>query len=89
MIAEARGDSRKAAALPTSMAASSFWMGAFSYEYLQHREPKLITSKFKRLAKAVTDLAADVGEEERNVVPSLWDEQVLLLRRAAHQLTGS
>lgn len=30
VMAEARGDNRKAAALPTSLADSSFWMGAFS-----------------------------------------------------------
>jgi len=30
VIADARGDSKKAAALPTSLACSSFWMGAFS-----------------------------------------------------------
>lgn len=34
---DAREDERKAATFPTSMAASSFWMGAFSYEYLCRR----------------------------------------------------
>ena len=35
VTALARGESRKAAALPTSRELNSFWMGAFSYEYLR------------------------------------------------------
>jgi hypothetical protein len=42
-MADASGLSRNAAALPTSRASSSFWMGAFSYEYLNRtRMPPLI-----------------------------------------------
>ena len=36
VIADASGDTRKAAAAPTSLAASSFWIGALAYEYLPH-----------------------------------------------------
>ena len=35
VMAEARGESRKAATLPTSWALSSFWMGALACEYLE------------------------------------------------------
>lgn len=34
VTAEERGESKKAATFPTSVALSSFWMGAFAWEYL-------------------------------------------------------
>lgn len=45
VMAEARGDTRNAAAAPTSEALSSFCMGAFSCEYLWDHD----TAQFSQL----------------------------------------